>query len=234
MSTKRIPLRHTGSAITECWKTAETRTSDAVQAKYWAPGEENITFLFSGELRQAISDANQQGAFGRAFVSDLIAAYPELRAAPHLSHTLTNRLLGSVTFHGHRHEGSTSGSDLGLVIRQPSIVVNGWKPDHLTIHDDYAPGLLVQAKLGRPVKAQPSTIHWRSLTDDQRLLIPVHSAYYSLLLYQWQNPEGTGLCRFQWQTCHGFRVDEIAEWLDEGSFPNLHDSETVLSGLATE
>ena len=187
MAKKMIPLKRTARAITECWKTAETRTCDAVQANYWAPAEEHITFLFRGELRQAIDEANQRSEFGKAFVADLLSAYPELRGAQRISQSA--RLFGSVTFHGHSHEGSTSGSDLGLIIRRPSIVVDGWPSDRLTIHDDYARALLVQAKLGRPVQSKPGRVQWGSLTDDQTVLIPKHSQYYSLLLYRWQDAE---------------------------------------------
>ena len=115
-----IRLSTLGQVIAKCWEAAEKETAKAVAEKYPDPGEENITFLFAGELRTSVAQASRQNAFAHAFWVDLQHAFPELGIGSRASLQAAG-LVARVNLHSRRHEGHRSGSDLGVIITQPSV-----------------------------------------------------------------------------------------------------------------
>jgi hypothetical protein len=197
-----------------------------VAEKYWGPAEENITFLFSGELRASVEDASRNHDFERAFVADLMAACPRLRT---LIVDAASGLVGSVTFHNRRHEARRSASDLGLLVTQPQVNKSPW-PEALHIHTDVRRALLAQAKLGR-VKPNGRE-RWGTLTPRQRELFPQRASYMALLLYRLHGTNANELDAFTWQQCAGVETIQVLRWLREGAFPSNSDSAKTVTALS--
>lgn len=221
----RIPLRHTADVIGRCWLSAEERTRAAVAEKYWGPAEENVTFIFSGELRACVESASRNREFESAFVADLQAACPQLRS---LIVDAAAGLVGSVTFHGRHHEARQSASDLGLLLTQPKVERSAW-PDALHIHTGDQRALLAQAKLGRVDQA--GRARWGTLTKRQRELIPRHAQYMALLLYRLGGADARDLGAFAWQPCAGVDLGDIQSWLRKDTFLSDTDSGAVVAAL---
>ena len=137
-----VKLQNVGQLIARCWTEAEEETSRAINDKYWSPGEEDITFIFAGELRSKVKKVSDGGAVEDAFIRDLKGAIPRLR----LDLDLVRRsrgLIARVNFHNRAHEGSKSAADLGIAIRRPLV---RFEPYGLQVETrpDHATGLLVE------------------------------------------------------------------------------------------
>jgi hypothetical protein len=227
----QIRLKNVSDVIAQCWSSAEVETSEAVRNKYWGPTEEQITFLFSGALRGTVELASRDRKFENAFVADLVAACPALSGK---IADVAGGLMGSVNFHNRYHEGKRSGADIGLLITQPWAERLGW-PEEIRIETQYARALLAQAKLGRLKTMKRNSaqkLSWGRLTDRQKLLIPQHAEYYSLLLYCLTGAESRVLGALRWQLCSGYSVSDIQEWLRRGGFPEERNSADVIGALA--
>ena len=108
-----VRLENLGKLIEECWNQAEGETIQAVAQKHPAPDEDEITFLFSGELRNSVAKASEAGRVEKAFLKDLRQSIP----AADLDMTRwSSGLVARVNRHSRSHEGKVSGADLGVVI----------------------------------------------------------------------------------------------------------------------
>jgi hypothetical protein len=67
---EEVKLTTLGKLIEGCWNQAEAETAKAVE-KHRSPNEEEVTFLFIGELRTSVEDASVAGEVERAFLTDL-------------------------------------------------------------------------------------------------------------------------------------------------------------------
>jgi len=95
-----IELQNLGAVVANCWERAEETTRKAVAEKYFVPGEEQITFLFGGELRAADTDASNGRQFEAAFLEDLQKEFPDM-AIGSLLHF--NGLIARVNLHNRWH-----------------------------------------------------------------------------------------------------------------------------------
>jgi hypothetical protein len=221
----QIKLQELGRAIADCWASAESRVRQLVAGKYPFPSEENLTFLLSGELRCAVSEASNAGQFDRAFLKDLKRHVPGL---PHHDLRRFAGLLGRVNFHTRRHEGQHSAADFGIAITRPEVRL--LRTRHLQLVRGRTRGLLTQAKLGISNLNRPGVLKWGRLTRPQKRLITTLSPYYALLLYRLN--DGHRLAAFAWQPCKDANSGEIECWLRDGRFPSELASAEVLKALA--
>jgi hypothetical protein len=224
-----IRLNALGQVIARCWEIAEEATTRVVAEKYHNPAEENITFLFSGELRAAVVEASSRHAFAHAFWADLHSEFPELD-----NHTLlqVSGLVARVNLHSRRHEGRRSASDLGVVITRPSVRGHHGSPQ-VEIVRAHARALMAQAKLNTRQELRDGRVRWRSLTRAQQRLLPIHQDYSALLLYRLEGTARSELAPFKWQTCRAHTIGEIKTWLRFGTFPHEMASADVIRGLST-
>ena len=95
-----MKLTHLAQLLGECWNAAERETASLIAEKYHAPNEENLTFLFSGELRALVENASATRQIESAFLIDLRSSIPNL---PERVAHYARGLLARVTFHGRRH-----------------------------------------------------------------------------------------------------------------------------------
>lgn len=222
-----IQLTSLGRLVATCWDHAEAETAKAVADKYPDPSEEQITFLFAGELRMAVAQASRERQFEQAFLADL------RMSIPHFDENAARRaggLIARVNFHSRHHEGRRSASDLGIVIRRPFVRL-GPLGTHVELRPDHARGLLAQAKLGRCIDPSDTRFTWRGLTQPQERLIPRRRDYYSLLLYRLQGQTASELRPFRWQLCRDHTVREIKAWLRSDAFPKEESSSDVMRGI---
>jgi hypothetical protein len=197
-----------------------------VAEKHPDPTEEQITFLFSGELREAVERSSLAGQFAAAFQWDLLAHPPPMPAA---IDPLSGRgLVGRVNFHHRQHEGRRSGSDLGVIVTRPSV---SWVANSLRIQHDCRRALLAQAKLNKHKKSNDRPPPWGSLTKRQQAQIPQLRDFYALLLYTLGGAGRDRLERFRWQSCKDREVAEIQDWLISGVLPGELSSTDVIKGL---
>jgi hypothetical protein len=194
-----IRLRQLGHAIARCWLVAEEATAKVIAEKHPDPEEEHITFLFAGELRASVSQASEANVFATAFQADLQHALPELGIGASLR---TAGLMARVNFHSRQHEGDRSGSDLGVIITQPSVRRHS-SLTQVEIVRDHARALLAQAKLNTRRVRRDGRKTWRSLTRSQKVILPGHSEYSALLLYCLEGSTRSNLTPFCWQLCRG-------------------------------
>jgi hypothetical protein len=222
-----IKLTHLAQLLGQCWNAAERETARLIAEKYHAPNEENLTFLFSGELRALVENASATRQIESAFLKDLRSSIPNL---PERVARYARGLLARVTFHGRRHEGYQSGADLGLVITRPLVTLSS---DHVRVQfrRDRGTGLLAQAKLGCPKITGEMQLKWGRLTAPQARKFSKHSDYYSLLLYRLLGPERSELQEFGWQLSEGRDSAAIQGWLASDAFPDELSSSTVLGRL---
>ena len=221
-----LVLRKLGDVIAKCWDRAEEKTKQAVSEKYPAPAEEQVTFLFGGELRSTISRASDRDDFSRAFVEDIESRFPG--ASANASSRLSG-LIAQVNIHSRWHEGHYSAADMGIVISRPSVILTG--VDRIQIVRTRSQGLLAQAKLGKgPTRS--GKMRWGSLTYKQTKLIPTHKPYYALLLYRLSGNPKTALAKFGWQFCGDHTVREVQDWLRDGKFPCEMRSAEVIKKLS--
>jgi hypothetical protein len=130
---QEIRLTTLGRLIEQCWNSAKTDTANSISQKYHGPNEEQLTFLFASELRNAIAEASTTHKIERAFLSDLKNQIPNVdRVASNCG-----GLIARVNFHGRQHEGRRSASDLGLVIRRPLVRIDP-SGKRIEIHEDHA------------------------------------------------------------------------------------------------
>jgi hypothetical protein len=148
-----------------------------VAQRHPAPDEDEITFLFSGELRNSVTEASETGSVEEAFLKDLRQSIP---ASALDMRQWTRGLVARVNRHSRWNEGKVSGADLGVVIMRP-LVQLGFRGNSIEFRRDHATGLLAQAKLGRPGRSGHA---WDGLTRPQEDLYPKRREYYSLLLYR--------------------------------------------------
>lgn len=223
--TQEIPLTHLGTLISKCWSEAEQLTASAISERYFGPNEETITFLFASELRALVSRHSKDGKVSRAFLSDVKEELPQLSYA---DETALGGLIARVNFHNRRHEGKMSASDLGIVIRRPNVTLDTWKT-RIEVNPELATGLLAQAKLG--IGNSEGKYAWGRLTKSQITLFPVHSDYYSLLLYRLSGGQREKLSAFGWQLCAGWTPDQLKKSLRSGTFPEEMESSKFLKKL---
>ncbi len=217
-------LREVGRAIAACWVSAEASTKQEIAEKYPRPSEENITFLFSGQLRCVVEEASKAGRFNGAFLRDMREHFPSL------SDDILRRcsgLIARVNFHTRSHEGRLSAADLGVAITRPQV--ERISETEFRVLRDKARALLVQAKLGRYSPGQSGRLKWGDLSPPQQKLIPGLEAYYALLLYRFELENQ--LARFGWQLCQGSNVDDINLWLRNDTFPSEANSPKIIHGL---
>jgi hypothetical protein len=224
---REISLTFTAKTLAKCWTDAEKRIRLLVQDKYWAPSEEDLTFLLRGELRAVIREASKRKDFERAFEKDLQNC-PEI-VTTNLRAVVTG-LMGSVSFHGRYHEGHESAADLAIVIRRPKVTLQPGKGAY--IFKDYPRALLVQAKLGRPKPMPSGGVVWQPLTKHQADRIPLASHHYALLLYRWSDPDGEQLEPIKWKPCANFDTTQISNWLATNKFDGEQDSKSIIEGIA--
>ena len=223
-----ILLERTGRAVAKCWERAEAATTFAIAQKHPHPSEEEITFIFFGELRDAVQKASNARELEQAFVTDLRTQLPGLSAD---GVRQIPGLVARVNQHGRWHEGHKSGSDLGVVITRP--IVHKHAGGHsVEITRGHARGLLAQAKLGKIRKPNSERFKFRGLTGTQKRIIPKHHSYYWLLLYRLQDLD-MNLEPFGWQSCRDRSVGEISDWLQSGTFPAEMSSATLIQKLST-
>jgi hypothetical protein len=219
-----LKLSSLGQAIAACWSEAEAATARAVIKEHPDPEEEEVTIVFGGKLRAAVSRASRARRFERALIEDVQRSYPEI---PYDSSTQLRGLAGRVTFHKRYHEGKYSGADLGIVVRRPALQPR-WD-GHLEVVRGHARGMLAQAKLGKSSDENaPSS--FGQLTHQQKALLSSQAKYYWLLLYRLAG--GTRLAPFAWQSCNGFSISEVKDWLRSGVFPSKKNSNNVIMDLS--
>lgn len=223
-----IRLKALGQVIANCWVEAEEATAKAVAEKYPDLGEEYITFLFAGELRASVAQASRGNAFAAAFLADLEQALPELGGGAFLQ---VAGLMARVNLHSRRHEGYNSGSDLGVVITQPSVHSDSVSP-YFEILRDRSRALLAQAKLNKRQVPHDRRMSWRLLTRSQKVILPDHSEYSALLLYRLEGSTRSKLAPFCWQLCKGHSIENVQGWLRAGSFPEEMSSADVIRKLS--
>jgi len=224
----QVRLNTLGQVIAKCWVEAEEATAKAIAEKYPDPEEENITFLFAGELRAAVAHASSKNAFANAFSADL------QQALPGFGRDVSSKaagLMARVNLHSRRHEGRRSGSDLGVIITQPSVRRHSVLPQ-VEIVRDHARALLAQAKLNKRKARRDGRMSWRSLTRPQKKILPDHSEYSALLLYRLEGSVRSKLAPFQWQSCKGHSIEDIENWLRAGNFPKEISSAEVIRDLS--
>jgi len=222
-----ITLKHTAHLIAKCWTTAEDATRTLIAQKYNHPSEENITFLFTGELKKTVEDSSHKRSFEKAFLKDL---QDNLRTSVDLRR-FARGLIARVNFHNRRHEGYRSAADFGIVITRPRV--RRRDAGSFRIDPVSAQALLVQAKLGKTTDEHRDRFKWGTLTKAQEALIPKHLSYYALVLYRLNGNDGNTLMPFRWQLCRQHSVEEIKRWLRQDSFPQEMESSAVIRKLAT-
>jgi hypothetical protein len=220
----RIQLSSLERLISQCWINAESATAKAVAEKYHSPNEENLTFIFSGELRSIFSEANRHLRIENAFSSDLKKIHSIGASAIDKYRGLTAR----VNFHNKQHEGRKSAADIGIAIKLPELSIQG---SYLKVNGNVAVGLLAQAKLSCLSNSSPSHHHFDELTKPQKRLFAERHDYYSLLLYRLSGRKCDQLHNFGWQLCKDRTLDEIHHWLRYGEFPNELSSKTGIEQL---
>lgn len=222
-----VRLANLEKLIEECWNRAEGETIQAVAQQHPAPDEDEITFLFSGELRNSVADASAAGRVKMAFLKDL---YQSIPASDLDMRQWTRGLVARVNRHSRWHEGKVSGADLGVVIMRP-LVQLAFGGDSIEFLRDRATGLLAQAKLGRQEDPGRSGHAWDGLTRPQERLYPKRREYYSLLLYRLNGQNADELSPFGWQLCREHTVRQVQKWLRLGAFPKEISSSEVLRKL---
>ena len=208
-----IELRSLGKLIAECWIKAERATAKLIDEKYHSPNEENITFLFSAELRTSVREASDSARVTNAFLADLRQAVHHLTSADLREYS---DLIARVNFHNRQHEGRESASDLGIVVKRPQLRLES---SRIRLNFEFATGMLAQAKLGRSSNSIQGKYTWGQLTAAQRRLFRKRRDYYSLLLYRLSGTNSNQLTDFGWQLCKGYTVRKVQEWLGSGAFP---------------
>jgi hypothetical protein len=224
----KISMKNLGGVIAACWAAAEEATARAIAEKYPNPGEENITFLFGGELRASVAEESRKGSFARAFYADLLLV-PGIGR-----HVLkAEGLVARVNLHSRWHEGRRSGSDLGMIVTKPSIL---WHPElrEVEIVRDQARALLAQAKLNKSRQYRDGHISWGTLTkSQQKRFLPEYKEYSALLLYHLEDSARSKLAPFRWQLCRGScSIGDIKSWLLSGAFPEEISSTDVIRRLS--
>jgi hypothetical protein len=222
-----IKLTHLAKLLEDCWDSAELETAKLVGRKYPAPNEENLTFLFSGELRSMVEQASEARKIESAFLSDLRATIHNL---PYRVEEHARGLVARVTFHGRWHEGHRSAADMGIVVTRPIVDVS-LGHTRIEFRRDHATGLLAQAKLACFVNAEESRLRWGTLTPSQVRKFSKRSDYYSLLLYRLGGPTRNELKTFGWQLCKGHTSRAAQQWLESDAFPDELSSRAILGRL---
>jgi hypothetical protein len=223
-----VKLTNLGAVIEACWNRAESETREVIARKHPAPQEDEITFLFCGELRTAVEEASNTGIVEKAFLRDLRQSIPalDLRITQ-----LTSGLVAQVNRHSRSHEGRVSGADLGIVIVRP-LVQFEYGGDHIVFVRDYTRGLLAQAKLWSKGNSSKGVLHhWDSLTPSQQRLYSKRREYSSFLLYRLTGQNASELCTFDWQLCRGHNLKQVKKWFRMDSFPEEISSSDLLRKL---
>lgn len=218
---RRSSIPKTITLLCDCWRLAETRTSDHLSAKNPDSGEEFITQLFWGYLNETLISATRSESLKRAFEADLLAAFPKLHAARWKVDRFCQALVMDCQLHDKTTEGRTGG-DFGLTIIRPSLNDSPYARSIPTKRQ----GLLCQSKL----KAKNS--RWRKLTKPQCKALAPSLAYTSLVLYEFTDRHRNRLLPFVWQPCNGAKVENVTDWLKTGRFPSAQTSEVIIRALA--
>jgi len=222
-----IKLNLLEMVVQECWSRAEDNVIQSVAQKHHAPQEDEITFLFCGELRREVERVSDAGGVEAAFLADLLGAIPDLRTD--ITRTF-HGLIARVNQHPRWHEGKISGADLGVVVVRP-VVRLGFRGSGINFIQDHARGLLAQAKLGRQPNLSTNGHEWDGLTESQKRLYPKRRGYYSLLLYRLRGANADQLTAFGWQLCEGHTLRHVKKWLKTDAFPAEILSSEVIGRL---
>jgi hypothetical protein len=222
-----VKLTNLGKLMEGCWSRAEDETIRAISRKHPAPHEDEITFLFCGELRTAVREASDAGRVEMAFSADLRQSIPTLDFD---ITRWTRGLVARVNRHGRAHEGKLSGADLGIVIMRP-LVQFAFGGTSIEFSRDHATGLLAQAKLGRESFHSGGRHAWDGLTRSQERLYPKRREYYSLLLYRLNGQNADELRPFGWQLCKQHTLRQTQKWLRSDAFPEEISSSEILRRL---
>lgn len=230
-SNSMIPIPKSHALLIECWKMAEENLRKLIEKKYWGFGEEFITQLFFGELRESIDKANEAREFENAFLSDLqnYFLYSEFCQKADIDNALesiADGIVGSASLYSKNTEGRITAADLGLLAIYPSITILPGE-NCFRIKHEHRRGLLCQAKLK---KCKGS---WGELTDNQEKLIPERISYFSLLLYEHSENDRV-LEPFYWKICREYSLEEIKDWLKSDTFPKKITSAKVLQEIFDE
>lgn len=214
-----LQIPQTIELLKMCWQTAEARVCREVGTKWREAGEEEITILLCGELRQEFAEKNAKREFERTFASDLRNRFP----FDDLS-WMSHRLIGRV-FHHPKHIEKRTGGDFGLVVGRPHVE-HRFGTRRPSMHSQ---GLLVQAK------KQSKTGKLGKLTRMQRTVLPARLDYTAFLLYMYA-ARGAELAPFGW-VCAGGRQLAIVE-ADiarlNGAYPKaIADYQRILTGSVT-
>jgi hypothetical protein len=222
-----VRLGNLEALVLECWTNAENETALQIAQEHIRPGEENVTFLFSGKLRKTIKAASQNGGIAQAFLRDMRSGISASGV------DILNRfggLTARVNFHNRQHEGGKSGADLGIIVSRPLVSVRR-TVGRIETTPDGATGLLAQAKLGRRLDPSKTEYRWDGLTDRQVKLFRYRRDYSSLLLYRVDGQKQNQLRPFGWQLCKGYKPSDAQAWLDTDSFPKELSSSEIMRGL---
>ena len=223
-----MPIPSVANSIVNCWIEAENKLRNLLKKKYWSKGEEFITELFHGELREIVTKAAKDGEFEAAFLEDLQSQFPELKYGSCLGN-IAYGIEASTILHP-RHIETKTGGDLGILLIRPSVA-RAFEGKALTIDHEYCRGLLCQAKLKKKT-GQKHVGTWGRLTPNQRKILSDRTEYLSLLLYEYTDDENHDLAAFHWQLCRNTEIKEIERWLKAGDFPGKVTSSLIIEGLS--
>lgn len=138
----------------------------------------------------------------------------------------------TTVFHNRDLEKKT-GSDLGIVLVRPNLHHRNFDKSTLIIDREYQRGLMAQAKL-KSRKTPSRRSIWRSLTPNQKRVLPPHLGHLSLILYEYSDTERLSLLPFRWQLCHQASIYEIGTWLRKDDFPSLKNSSGIIRLLGND
>ena len=225
-----MPIPNVAAVVAGCWASAEEATLELLADRHWDQDEEFITELFRGEFRRSVESLAETDVVAEAFLWDLKARFPLLSSRIELRRLATG-VSATTTWHPREIERKTGG-DLGIVIVRPSVDLSGLS-NQLNIYEDYARGLLCQAKINRRTPKR-SSARWGSLTARQKKVLPERTDYLALLLYRYSDVRRRSLEPFQWQLCEHASLHDIDGWLKEDVFPELLSSENVIEQLGND
>lgn len=175
--------------IVNCWIEAENKLRNLLKKKYWSKGEEFITELFHGELREIVTKAAKDGEVEAAFLKDLQSQFPELKYSSCLEN-IAYGIEASTILHP-RHIETKTGGDLGILLIRPSVA-RSFEGGALTIDHEYCRGLLCQAKLKKKLVKSVSMfgegshrIRERSFRAEQNIYLYSYTSMLMLKIMNW-------------------------------------------------
>ena len=207
--------------ISDAWIVAEDSLRIVIDEHSPDANEEEITTLFQQELSKALKTASYNRKIERAYAKDLSVSFPRLSTEPDFE-SIAQGLIAEITFHDRSTEAKTGG-DFGIVIEYPRFLYTrkGLEADGSRY------GVLIQAKL-KNVAGK-----WGRFTKRQQELLPNRLLYLVLLLYDYEDLSRRVLQRFKWQDCQSATFAQVENWLEDGNFPTLMNSDEVIKRLGS-